>query len=126
MPDEVKNECDGTACNDRGREQESQQRNAQQKYDHRSGGENQSTGISVDRYLSRVNFGVGKGVFHVLSPLPRLGYKTGRASAVVPSIPPNPMVSTAEEGTMTIEPFSLIASYSMFMARRCSAMGLSA
>ena len=26
---------------------------------------------------------------------------------------------------MTIEPFSLIASYSMFMARRCSAIGLS-
>ena len=29
------------------------------------------------------------------------------------------MVSTAEEGTITIEPLSLMASYSMFMARRC-------
>lgn len=28
----------------------------------------------------------------------------------VPSSPPNPMVSTAEDGTMTIDPFSLIAS----------------
>src|SRR5579872_5534015 len=32
-------------------------------------------------------------------------------SAAVASVPPNPMVSTAEEGTMTIEPFSLMASY---------------
>ena len=31
-------------------------------------------------------------------------------SAVVPNIPPSPIVSTAEEGTITIEPRSLIAS----------------
>ena len=35
------------------------------------------------------------------------------------------MVSTADDGTITIEPRSLMASYSMFMARRCSATGLS-
>ena len=34
------------------------------------------------------------------------------------------MVSTAEEGTITVAPFSLIASYSIFMARRCNATGL--
>ena len=45
-------------------------------------------------------------------------------SAAVASVPPSPMVSTAEEGTITIEPFSLMASYSMFMARRCRATGL--
>ena len=47
------------------------------------------------------------------------------ASDVVANMPPSPMVSTAEEGTITIAPFSLIASYSMFMARKCSATGLS-
>ena len=31
-------------------------------------------------------------------------------SAAVPNRPPNPMVSTADDGTITIEPFSLIAS----------------
>ena len=41
------------------------------------------------------------------------------------SDPPSPMVSTADEGTITIEPFSLMASYSIFMARRWSATGLS-
>ena len=35
---------------------------------------------------------------------------TGRAIAAVANMPPNPIVSTAEEGTITIEPFSLIAS----------------
>jgi hypothetical protein len=29
------------------------------------------------------------------------------------------MVSTAEDGTMTIEPRSLIASYNIFIARNC-------
>ena len=33
-------------------------------------------------------------------------------------MPPKPMVSTAEEGTITMEPFSLMASYNMFMARK--------
>src|SRR5438552_6975970 len=47
------------------------------------------------------------------------------ASAVVASSPPSPIVSTAVDGTITIAPFSLIASYSIFIARRCSAMGLS-
>lgn len=46
------------------------------------------------------------------------------ASDVVASRPPNPIVSTAEDGTITIAPFSLMASYSMFMARRWSATGL--
>ena len=41
------------------------------------------------------------------------------------NVPPNPIVYTALEGTITIEPRSLIASYSMFMARRCIAVGLS-
>ena len=45
-------------------------------------------------------------------------------SDAVPSSPPSPIVSTALDGTITIEPFSLIASYSMFIARRCSATGL--
>ena len=51
---------------------------------------------------------------------------TGRCGCrlAVASVPPNPIVSTAEEGTITIEPFSFIASYSMFIARRCSAVGL--
>ncbi len=35
---------------------------------------------------------------------------TGRAIAAVASIPPSPIVSTAEDGTITMEPFSLIAS----------------
>jgi len=30
--------------------------------------------------------------------------------AVIPAIPPSPIVSTALDGTITIEPFSLIAS----------------
>src|ERR1700677_2212855 len=47
------------------------------------------------------------------------------ASEVVASIPPSPIVSTADDGTITIAPFSLMASYSMFIARRCSATGLS-
>src|SRR6266851_1219199 len=47
------------------------------------------------------------------------------ASDAVASVPPSPMVSTADDGTITIEPRSLIASYSMFMARRCSATGFS-
>ena len=34
-----------------------------------------------------------------------------------------PIVSTAVEGTITMEPFSLIASYNMFIARRCKAVG---
>src|SRR5437588_12001269 len=38
------------------------------------------------------------------------GYGFAPPSDVVASMPPRPMVSTAEEGTMTIEPFSLIAS----------------
>lgn len=42
----------------------------------------------------------------------------------VPNIPPNPIVSTALDGTITIDPFSLIASYNMFIARKCSATGL--
>jgi hypothetical protein len=41
-----------------------------------------------------------------------------------PSMPPRPIVSTAVEGTTTIAPFSLMASYSIFMARRWSATGL--
>ncbi len=32
------------------------------------------------------------------------------ANVVVASMPPSPIVSTADEGTMTIEPFSLMAS----------------
>src|SRR5437762_2989957 len=40
-----------------------------------------------------------------------LYYFTCPASAVVPSIPPRPIVSTADDGTITIEPFSLMASY---------------
>src|SRR5690348_4485797 len=46
------------------------------------------------------------------------------ANAVVARLPPKPIVSTAEEGTITIEPRSLIASYNMFMARKCRATGL--
>ena len=37
-------------------------------------------------------------------------YLGGPASATVASVPPSPMVSTAEDGTITIEPFSLMAS----------------
>ena len=39
-----------------------------------------------------------------------LGYGLALPSDVVASMPPRPMVSTAEEGTMTIAPFSLMAS----------------
>jgi hypothetical protein len=38
--------------------------------------------------------------------------------------PPKPIVSTALDGTITIEPFSLMASYNMFIARKCRATGL--
>jgi len=51
-------------------------------------------------------------------------YCTCLEMAAVPSMPPSPMVSTADEGTITMEPFSLMASYSMFMARRWRAVGL--
>ena len=42
--------------------------------------------------------------------IPKAQALGGPASAAVPSIPPSPMVSTTDEGTITIEPFSLIAS----------------
>ena len=45
--------------------------------------------------------------------------------AAVAKVPPSPIVSTADEGTITIDPRSLMASYSMFIARRWSATGLS-
>src|SRR5579863_8068619 len=117
-PQEKRN---STPRKDRGGEQIPEQRNAQQKYNHRAGGENQPADVGIHRHPRNVNFRKRKFVHGTSRP-----YPTGRASAVVPSIPPNPMVSTAEEGTITIEPFSLSASYSMFMARRCSAIGLSA
>lgn len=104
MPDETKNQSNQAAGNNRDRENVSQQGNAPQKDNHRTGGENQSTDISIHRYPGRVDLRVGKVVFHIWT------YATGRDSAVVPSIPPNPMLSTAEEGTITVEPFSLIAS----------------
>ena len=44
----------------------------------------------------------------------------------IANVPPSPIVSTADEGTITVDPLSRIASYSMFMARKCSATGLSA
>ena len=109
MADEVKNKRNSTARDNRGREQVSEQRNAQEKYDHSAAGEYQSTDIFVNRYLSRVNFRAGRIVCHMVYS-PFRPYTTGRASAVVASIPPNPMVSTADEGTMTIDPFSLMAS----------------
>jgi hypothetical protein len=53
--------------------------------------------------------------FHVAAP-----YVVGPlASATAAKFPPKPMVSTAEDGTMTIEPRSLIASYNIFIARNC-------
>lgn len=39
-------------------------------------------------------------------------------SEAVAKVAPKPMVSTADDGTITIEPRSLIASYSMFIARK--------
>jgi predicted amidohydrolase YtcJ len=42
----------------------------------------------------------------------------------MPIVPPKPIDSTADEGTITMEPFSLIASYSMFIARKLNATGL--
>lgn len=42
----------------------------------------------------------------------------------IDSMPPIPMVSTADEGTITTEPLSFMASYNIFMARRWSATGL--
>ena len=51
-------------------------------------------------------------------------YCLGPASEAVPNKPPSPRVSTADDGTITMDPFSLIASYNMFMARRCRATGL--
>ena len=55
-----------------------------------------------------------------------MNYGLAPPSDAVASVPPSPMVSTADEGTITMEPFSLMASYSMFMARRCRATGFSA
>jgi hypothetical protein len=40
----------------------------------------------------------------------RIGGPTCPANDAVPSIPPRPIVSTADDGTITIEPFSLMAS----------------
>src|ERR1700739_2001714 len=54
------------------------------------------------------------------------GYGFAPPRAAVARLPPRPMVSTADEGTMTSEPRSLMASCVMFMARRCSATGFSA
>lgn len=46
-------------------------------------------------------------------------------SAAAPSMPPMPIDSTAVLGTSINAPFSFNPSYSMFIARRCSAVGLS-
>ncbi len=46
-------------------------------------------------------------------------------SAAAPRRPPMPMDSTAVLGTSISAPFSFNPSYSMFMARRCKAVGLS-
>src|SRR6202008_21209 len=53
------------------------------------------------------------------------GYGFAPPRAAVARLPPRPMVSTADEGTMTIEPRSLMASYNTFMSRTCSAPGFS-
>jgi len=45
-------------------------------------------------------------------------------SEAVASTPLSPIVSTTDDGTITIAPRSLIASYSIFIARKCSATGL--
>src|SRR5580700_8908230 len=63
MPDEVQNNRNSAAQHNRGREHISEQRNTEEKYNHR-GGENDSTNVSADRYLNRVNFCAGKAVFH--------------------------------------------------------------
>src|SRR5574341_639247 len=47
------------------------------------------------------------------------------ASDVSPARPPRFIVSTALLGTMTSAPFSLKPSKSMFIARKCNAVGLS-
>jgi hypothetical protein len=47
------------------------------------------------------------------------------ASETIPLRPPRFMVSTALEGTITRAPFSFNPSNSMFIARRCRAVGLS-
>ena len=44
------------------------------------------------------------------SLIPRYSFGTCPLSAVIPDNPPRPIVSTADDGTITIEPFSLIAS----------------
>lgn len=44
----------------------------------------------------------------------------------MPLMPPRFIVSTAEDGTITRAPFSFNPSNSMFIARRCRAVGLSA
>ena len=45
-----------------------------------------------------------------MAPSFSLGYPCCLAIEAVANDPPSPMVSTAEDGTMTIEPLSLIAS----------------
>jgi hypothetical protein len=47
------------------------------------------------------------------------------AKEVIPANPPRFMVSTALEGTITRAPFSFKPSKSMFIARRCRAVGFS-
>jgi len=47
------------------------------------------------------------------------------AKAVNPSSAPRPMVSTADDGTMTMEPFFRRSSKTMFMARKWRATGVS-
>ena len=54
-----------------------------------------------------------------------LGVLVLAEDAAVASVPPNPIFSMPVDGTITIDPFSRIASYSMFMPRSCSAPGLS-
>jgi hypothetical protein len=77
--------------------------------------------LRVSCVLRGVLGGAERRVKHSMSEVAQASL---RAAALTPSMPPNPMVSTAEDGTMTIEPRSLIASYSMFIARRCRAVGL--
>jgi hypothetical protein len=69
VPDEVKNHRNSAAQDNRGGEHVSQQRNAPEKYNHRTGGENHSTNVSVNRYFRGVNLCVGKLVGPKLVPV---------------------------------------------------------
>jgi hypothetical protein len=63
------------------------------------------------------------GRYGCCSPAPGFGATLSCFSAAAPSMPPMPSESTALLGMSISAPFSFSPSYSMFIARSCSAVG---